>query len=206
MAKTMHNYICPPCVAKNGKASALSLETYRSVHRTSRPNVMSLRELLGEAQRFPGEVPEEAILNQLINTHDAWRLEVRKALHRKSMKEAHENAIKQAAKIAQEAATREADERTRRVAEAALTATAENPNPPASLTPLQQVMLMGQAGYLCGDTTHARIVNVAVLSGDFRQSSPSNSISYNNSPCNSPCAKLRFTWLRFALGRISCMF
>jgi len=156
MAKTMHNYICPPCVAKNGKASALSLETYRSVHRTSRPNVMSLRELLGEAQRFPGEVPEEAVLTQLINTHDAWRLEVRKALHRKSMKEAHENAIKQAAKIAQEAATREADERTRRVAEAALTATVENPNPPASLTPLQQVMLMGQAvTFAATQRTHA---------------------------------------------------
>ena len=156
MAKTMHNYICPPCIAKSGKASALSLDTYRSVHRTNRPNVMLLRELLGEAQRFPGEVPEEAVLNQVINTHDAWRLEVRKTLHRKSMKEAHDNAISQASKIAQEAAMRESEERTRRIAEAALVATAENPNPPASLTPLQQVMLMGQAvTFAATQRTHA---------------------------------------------------
>jgi len=156
MAKTMHNYICPPCVAKNGKASALSLETYRSVHRTSRPNVMLLRELLNEAQQFPGEVPEENILHQLINTHDAWRLEVRKALHRKSMKEAQDNAITQAAKIAQEAARRETEERTRRVHEAALMATPDDPNPPATLTPLQQVMLMGQAvTFAATQRTHA---------------------------------------------------
>ena len=145
MAKTMHNYICPPCVAKTGRASALSLETYRSVHRTNRPNVMLLRELLNEAQRFPGEMPEEIILTQLINAHDAWRLEARKVLHRKNMKEAHENAMKQAARVAQDAAAREAEERTRRIAEAALTATSENPHPSPSLTPLQQVMLMGQA-------------------------------------------------------------
>ena len=27
MAKTMHNYICPPCMAKSGRANQLSLET-----------------------------------------------------------------------------------------------------------------------------------------------------------------------------------
>ena len=160
MAKTMHNYICPPCMAKSGRANQLSLETYRSVHRTSRPNVMLLRELLGEAQRFPGEVPEETILNQVINTHDAWRLEVRKVLHRKSVKESHENAIKQAAKIAQAAATRESEERSRRATEAVLSATPENPNPQASLTPLQQVMLMGQAvTFAATQRTHALSVS-----------------------------------------------
>lgn len=168
MAKTMHNYICPPCVAKSGGASALSLDTYRSVHRTNRPNVMLLRDLLTEAQRFPGEVPEEAILNQLINTHDAWRLEARKTVHRKSVKEAHENAIKHAARIAQEAATREAEERTRRIAEAAFTATMENPNPNPSLTPLQQVMLMGQAVTFAA-TQRSHALNISKTSSEITE-------------------------------------
>ena len=123
---------------------------------------MLLRELLGEAQRFPGEVPEETILNQVINTHDAWRLEVRKVLHRKSIKESPRRH-----QASREDCPSSRDERIRRALatrhrSSALGDTGESES--AGIAHASSTGdVDGSGGGVCSDAAHARPQCVSVL-------------------------------------------
>ena len=141
-AKTMNNYVCAPCVAKNGKPKALSLETYKSVHRTKRPNILALKRALQESVSFPCEMPEEELIIEIVNAHDAWCLRVRECLHNHHVLETSTSAETQAAHIARATTRREAEARARKVNEAQMRGA--NPHN-AELTAIQHVMLMGQS-------------------------------------------------------------
>jgi hypothetical protein len=141
-AKTMNNYVCAPCVAKNGRPKALSLETYKSVHRTKRPNILALKRALQESVTFPCEMPEEELITEIVNAHDAWCLRVRECLHNHHVLESSASAEAQAAQIARATTRREAEARARKVNEAQMRG--GNPHN-AELTAIQHVMLMGQS-------------------------------------------------------------
>jgi hypothetical protein len=141
-AKTMNNYVCAPCVAKNGRPKALSLETYKSVHRTKRPNILALKRALQESLLFPCEMAEEELIIEIVNAHDAWCLRVRECLHNHRMIESSAQAESQAAQIARATTRREAEARARKVNEAQMRG--GNPHN-AELTAIQHVMLMGQS-------------------------------------------------------------
>ena len=141
-AKTMNNYVCAPCVAKNGRPKALSLETYKSVHRTKRPNILALKKALQESVSFPCEMPEEELLIEIVNAHDAWCLRVRECLHNHHVLETTASAETQAAHIARATTRKEAEARARKLSEAQMRG--GNPHN-AELTAIQHVMLMGQS-------------------------------------------------------------
>jgi hypothetical protein len=87
-------------------------------------------------------MPEEELIIEIVNAHDAWCLRVRECLHNHHVLETSTSAETQAAHIARATTRREAEARARKVNEAQMRGA--NPHN-AELTAIQHVMLMGQS-------------------------------------------------------------
>ena len=105
-ARTAKHYVCQACRAAKGDVFKLhrpDASTHRHIHRTRRPSLASLGELLLEAMDFVGEAPEEALIADVFREHARWRRAVKAAKARRESIVGVETAAR-AAKEAWEAA------------------------------------------------------------------------------------------------------
>ena len=105
-ARTAKHYVCQACRAAKGDVFKLhrpDASTHRHIHRTRRPSLASLGELLLEAMDFVGEAPEEALIAEVFREHARWRRAVKAAKARRESIVGVETAAR-AAKEAWEAA------------------------------------------------------------------------------------------------------
>ena len=100
-ARNAQKYTCLACQAAAGDVLKLNnpKEVYKHIHRTRRPALVNLGEMLLEAMDFAGKLPEEDLLAEVFAEHAAWRAAVADALERRSTlapleKEARETADK----------------------------------------------------------------------------------------------------------------
>ena len=191
MAKTMHNYICPPCMAKSGRANQLSLKRDRSVHRTSRPNVMLLENFSAKrnaSRRSSGRDDSES-------SHQYARRVALRSSQGFAQKE-HQGVARERHQASREDCPSSRDERIRRALatrhrSSALGDTGESES--AGIAHASSTGdVDGSGGDVCSDSATPSVCLRARLRSP--RWSPGSSANFSNSPCNLPCVKRRFTW------------
>ena len=101
------NYVCQACLAAQGDVFKLNKPdvVYKHIHRTRRPTLTVLGEMLLEALEFSGKLPEEDLLVDVFVEHQKWRTAVAGVLKRRGATAGVEG-IAQAAKEKADAAAR----------------------------------------------------------------------------------------------------
>ena len=105
-ARNAQKYTCLACLAASGDVLKLNnpKEVYKHIHRTRRPALVSLGEMLLEAMDFSGKLSEETLLAEVFNEHAAWRAAVADALERRSTLAPLEKEAQRTAETANKAA------------------------------------------------------------------------------------------------------
>ena len=106
-ARGAKNYVCQACLAAQGDVFKLNKPdvVYKHIHRTRRPTLTVLGEMLLEALEFSGKLPEEDLLVDVFVEHQKWRTAGAGVLKRRGAAAGVEG-IAQAAKEKADAAAR----------------------------------------------------------------------------------------------------
>jgi hypothetical protein len=120
-ARNAKNYTCQACCAGAGDVFKLNKPdvVYKHIHRTRRPTLTSLGEILLEAMDFSGKLPEEDQLVEVFREYTNWKNAVAAAMERKVAVEAVEAVATAARDKADAAAAAAAVLREARLARAA---------------------------------------------------------------------------------------
>ena len=106
-ARNAKHYTCQACQAAKGDVFKLNKPevVYKQIHRTRRPSLTVLGEMLLEAMDFSGKLPEEDQLVEVFREYAAWRAAVGEAMKRRASIEGMEATVAKAKAKAEGAAS-----------------------------------------------------------------------------------------------------